>query len=68
MGNALLEIICFGRRAGKSAAESSYGRGHKKVTIEHLSRLRRELTHAGMSMERKSPILFPDYAKRGEVK
>ncbi len=65
MGNALLEIICFGRRAGKSASAISHGRGHKKVTIEHLSRLRRELTHAGMSMEMKSPILFPDYAKRG---
>ena len=65
MGNALLEIICFGRRAGKSAAAISHGRGHKKVTIEHLSSLRRELTHAGMSMDLKSPILFPDYAKRG---
>lgn len=65
MGNALLEIITFGRRAGKKASEIIHGRGHKKVTIEHLNRLRRELTHAGMSMEEKSPILFPDYAKWG---
>lgn len=68
MGNALLEIICFGRRAGNSAAAISHGRGHKKVTIEHLSKLRRELTHAGISMEMKSPVLFPDYAKRGNGK
>jgi L-aspartate oxidase len=60
MGNALLEIISFGRRAGSSASERIHGRGHKKITIEHVRRLRRELTHAGMSMEVKSPILFPD--------
>ena len=65
MGNALLEIICYGRIAGSEAAELIHGRGHKKVTIEHLSRLRRELTHAGLPMESKSPALFPDYAKQG---
>jgi L-aspartate oxidase len=65
MGNALLEIICFGRRAGDKASEMIHGRGHKKVTMEHISRLRRELTHAGLSLDLKTPTLFPDYAKRG---
>ncbi len=59
MGNALLEIISFGRKAGANAAKRIHGRGHKKITIEHVRRLRRELTHAGMSMDVKSPILFP---------
>jgi succinate dehydrogenase / fumarate reductase flavoprotein subunit/L-aspartate oxidase len=59
MGNALLEIISFGRRAGEKASENIRGRGHKNVTIEHLRRLRRELALAGMSMASKSPILFP---------
>ncbi len=59
MGNALLEIICFGRRAGRKAAQSISARGHKKSTIEHLSRLRRELTRADLPMDVKSPMLFP---------
>ncbi len=63
MGNALLEIISFGRRAGLQAAEMSHGRGHKKVTIGHLSKLRRELAVAGMPMEVKGPMLFPECAK-----
>ena len=62
MGNALLEIICFGRRAGEKAAEDIHGRGHKKITIEHVQRLRRDLTDAGLPLDVKSPVLFPDYA------
>ncbi len=65
MGNALLEIICFGRRAGNKASETIHGRGHKKFTIEHTKNLSRELTNAGLSMEIKSPTLFPDYANFG---
>ncbi len=63
MGNALLEIISFGRRAGEQAAGLSHGRGHKKVTVEHLSRLRRELAAAGRPMDVKGPMLFPECAK-----
>ncbi len=63
MGNALLEIISYGRRAGGHAAQLRHGRGHKKVTIDHLSRLRRELTLAEMPMEVKGPMLFPECAK-----
>ena len=63
MGNALLEIISFGRRAGEHAAAQRHGKGHKQVSLEHLSRLRRELTISKMPMELKSPMLFPDCAK-----
>jgi L-aspartate oxidase len=63
MGNALLEIISYGRRAGRHAAEYQKGRDHKRVSIEHLSRLRRELTLSGMNMDTKGPMLFPDCAK-----
>jgi succinate dehydrogenase / fumarate reductase flavoprotein subunit/L-aspartate oxidase len=63
MGNSLLEIISFGRRAGAHAAECRHGRGHKKISIEHLSQIRRALTLAGRSLETKGPILFPEYAK-----
>ncbi len=59
MGNALLEIICFGRRAGTHAAQTISARGHKKSSIEHLSKVRRELSRANMPMDVKSPMLFP---------
>ncbi|MCP3671779.1 MAG: FAD-dependent oxidoreductase [Gammaproteobacteria bacterium] len=63
MGNALLDIICFGRRAGAHAAECNRRPGHKKISIEHLSSLRRNLTMAKMPMEQKGPMLFPECAK-----
>ena len=40
MGNALLEIISFGRRAGEHAAKQRKSRGHKKISIDHISNLR----------------------------
>lgn len=63
MGNSLLEIICFGRRAGEHAAMNATKKVYGKITIEHLSRLRRELTLSDMPMDKKCPILFPSYAK-----
>ena len=63
MGNALSEIISFGRRAGAHAASQRKTRGHKKISIDHISQLRRELMQKEMPMKTKSPILFPDYAK-----
>ena len=63
MGNSLLEIISFGRRAGVHAAKYSPRKPLGKITIEHLSRLRRELTLANLPMNKKGPILFPPYAK-----
>jgi succinate dehydrogenase/fumarate reductase flavoprotein subunit len=61
MGNALLEIISFGRRAGV-AAIAERDRGPKKVTLEHVNRLRRALTLAGLPMIRKAPQILPAYA------
>ncbi|MCU7836862.1 MAG: FAD-binding protein [gamma proteobacterium symbiont of Taylorina sp.] len=63
MGNALSEIISFGRRAGVHAAKQRMNRGHKKISIDHISQLRRELTKEEMPMKTKSPLLFPDYAQ-----
>jgi succinate dehydrogenase / fumarate reductase flavoprotein subunit/L-aspartate oxidase len=63
MGNALLEIISFGRRAGAVAAQQRNNRGHKHITIDHISNMRRELMQHGMPMTLKAPLLFPDYAQ-----
>lgn len=66
MGNALLDIISFGRRAG-AAATAKHDRGPKKVTLEHVNRLRRALTIAGMPMTKRAPQVLPDYAAGGSV-
>lgn len=63
MGNSLLEIISFGRRAGAHAAKVSRGSSFGQISIDHLSRLRRELTLAKLPMKTKGPMLFPSYAK-----
>ncbi|MDX2503400.1 MAG: FAD-binding protein [Gammaproteobacteria bacterium] len=63
MGNALLEIISFGRRAGTHAAQQRHNRGHKQITLDHISDLRRELMQQNMPMKNKAPLLFPDYVQ-----
>ncbi len=63
MGNALLEIISFGRKAGTAAAKRRKGKRSSQLSIEHLNKLRRELTNAEISLDLQGPILFPEYAK-----
>lgn len=62
MGNALLDILSFGRRAGAAAAARRSGPPRRKVGIAHLANWQRELTQAGLPLERRSPRLFPGYA------
>ncbi len=64
MGNSLLDILVFGRRAGRSAAEKS-----KIVSLDHpagfhhLQKFQAELKAAGIPRDRCSPILFPEYRR-----
>ena len=62
MGNALLEIISFGRRAGAAAAERRGQEVHHTINIEHVHQWQRELTLAGLPLDVRAPLLFPDYA------
>lgn len=60
MGNALLDIISFGRRAGKAAAHAERafkGRG----VLSHVHDFQRAMQKAGVHSEGKSPVLYPDY-------
>ena len=62
MGNSTLDCLVFGRRAGIAAAD--YVREAElpeKVTLNHLERFMKELQDAGISRERRSPMLLPDY-------
>ncbi|MDM0036785.1 FAD-binding protein [Variovorax sp. J22P271] len=62
MGNALLDILSMGRRAGAKAAESAGRVITGRASIAHIHAWQRELTLAGLPLESRSPQLFPDYA------
>lgn len=61
MGNSLLDIIVFGRRAGREAALKFKQVKIDKLTLEHVVECRKALEKAGIKTERVSPMLLPDY-------
>ncbi len=62
MGNSLLDILVFGRRAGTRAAElATKTTWVNEGTLAHVKRYHQELKKAGIATERKSPMLLPDY-------
>ncbi len=64
MGNSLLEITVFGRRAGRSAAAFAAGVRPGRPTLEHVAAWNRQLAEAGVETGVVSPILLPDYVRR----
>jgi succinate dehydrogenase/fumarate reductase flavoprotein subunit len=64
MGNSLLDILVFGRRAGKDAAKRSRTAQGGKPTLEHVVRFHKELKKAGVSTDRHSPMILPDYRSK----
>ncbi len=64
MGNSLLEITVFGRRAGRSAATYAQQTTIGTPTLEHVAAWNRELEEAGVDTGVVSPILLPDYTRR----
>jgi succinate dehydrogenase / fumarate reductase flavoprotein subunit len=64
MGNSLLEIGVFGRRAGAAAALRARQVEHGKLTLAHVDRWRRELEQAGIESGAVSPMLLPDYTRQ----
>ncbi|MEM2664223.1 MAG: FAD-binding protein, partial [Candidatus Methanomethylicia archaeon] len=65
MGNSLLEVTVYGRRAGISAAKYiKSGVGFGKLTLNHVIRFKQELEKLGVPRSRRSPMLLPEY--RGE--
>lgn len=64
MGNSLLDIIVFGRRAGKNAAERAKEVRLGRLTLNHVKRFHEELEKEGLG-QKVAPILLPDY--RGKI-
>jgi len=64
MGNSLLDILVFGRRAGLDAAKKSRTSAGGKPTLNHVIRFHKELAKAGYKPDRHSPIILPDYRSK----
>ncbi|MFZ1946635.1 MAG: FAD-binding protein [bacterium] len=61
MGNSLLDILVFGRRAGRNAAARARQTTVGRLSLAHVEKFHKELEAAGIPRERVSPMLLPDY-------
>ncbi len=63
MGNSLLDIIVFGRNAGKAAADKSKEVELGKMNLDHVKAYAEELRKAECEFDGVSPMLLPQYAR-----
>lgn len=63
MGNSLLDIIVFGRDAGKAAAAKAKQVTLGTMNLDHVAQYAEELKDAGLDTGDVSPLLLPHYAR-----
>lgn len=63
MGNSLLDIIVFGRNAGKSASKKAADTILGTPNLEHVREYEQTLVDEGIKSNTKSPRLLPEYAR-----
>jgi len=63
MGNSLLDIIVFGRNAGKQTGARFKDIKVGKLSLAHVEKYDNELKEAGINSNVPSPKLFPDYTR-----
>jgi succinate dehydrogenase/fumarate reductase flavoprotein subunit len=62
MGNSLLDVLVFGRMAGRNAATFARENAAKgELTLDHVRAFHRELEMEGVADNRVAPVLLPDY-------
>ena len=62
MGNSQLDIIVFGRRAGRNAAEKvNNGIKLGNLTLSHIKKYIKEVDKLGIEKKKVSPVILPDY-------
>ena len=62
-GNSLLDIIVFGRNAGKAAAAKAKNVELGNMNLDHIEAYAEELKDAGLSTGDVSPLILPKYAR-----
>lgn len=63
MGNSLLDIIVFGRQAGKAAAAKAKDVELGAMNLDHVAAYAEELAAAEVATGDVSPLLLPKYAR-----
>ncbi len=62
-GNSLLDVLVFGRIAGRNAALYAKEKAKEgRFTLDHVRRFHKELEEAGIDRGKVSPVLLPDYS------
>ncbi|MBR5782861.1 MAG: FAD-binding protein [Clostridia bacterium] len=64
MGNSLLDIIVFGRNAGRNAAKKAADISLGEMTLSHVADFAKEVEAAGLKGDIVSPKLLPDYVRK----
>ena len=68
MGNSLMDLVVFGRIAGRNAAVFAREKAKEgELTLKHVKAYLKELKDAGVKTDRVAPMLLPDYTPK-EVK
>ncbi len=65
MGNSLLDITVFGRRAGTSAAAyaKAYDGEVGELNMDHVDAYHKELEAAGIETDQVAPMVLPNYTR-----
>ena len=64
MGNSLLDIIVFGRNAGRYAAQKAKETEVGAMTLSHVEAFEAQRQAAGAANDTLSPKLLPDYTRK----
>ena len=67
MGNSLLDIIVFGRTAGKNASAKSKDVTVGELTLAHVDNFAKEMAEAGIETDVVSPKLLPNYTNQKSI-
>ena len=63
MGNSLLDIVVFGRDAGRAAAAKAKQTTVGALSIDHAAAFDKSLADAGIKTDLVSPKLLPNYVR-----
>lgn len=63
MGNSLLDVVVFGRDAGKAAAAKAKEVSVGKLTLSHIAKFEKLRKEANITSKVESPKLLPHYAR-----
>lgn len=61
MGNSLLDIIVFGRNAGKNASAKAKNVELGSLNLNHIDEFEKQIENAGIKTDAVSPKLLPTY-------